>query len=74
MSEKMSEKNTKTSEKNKGRDIVCYKSRFKDFSGNTGKKTNVTSRTVERYLQVLREEGIIIRHGAARGGYWETKE
>lgn len=35
------------------------------------KKMSVTQRTVERYIQELREEGKLIRHGAARGGHWE---
>ncbi len=32
---------------------------------------SVTQRTVERYIQKLREAGVLVRHGAARGGYWE---
>jgi predicted HTH transcriptional regulator len=32
---------------------------------------SVTQRTVERYIQELREDGVLVRHGAARGGYWE---
>ena len=32
----------------------------------------VTQRTVERYIKELREEGNLIRHGSARGGYWEV--
>lgn len=38
------------------------------------KKLNITSRAVEKNIKVLREQGILIRHGAARGGYWEIKE
>lgn len=37
-------------------------------------KLNITSRAVEKNIKVLREQGIIVRHGAARGGYWEIKE
>lgn len=33
---------------------------------------SVTQRTVERYIRELREEGLLIRHGSARGGYWEV--
>lgn len=33
---------------------------------------SVTRRTIERYIIELREEGILIRHGSARGGYWEV--
>ena len=36
------------------------------------KTLSVTQRTVERYIKDLREEGRLIRHGSARGGYWET--
>jgi predicted HTH transcriptional regulator len=35
------------------------------------KKMSVTQRTVERYIQELRIEGKLIRHGSARGGHWE---
>jgi predicted HTH transcriptional regulator len=35
------------------------------------KKMSVTQRTVERYIQELRVEGKLIRHGSARGGHWE---
>ncbi len=38
------------------------------------KKLNITSRAVEKNIKVLREQGILIRHGADRGGYWEIKE
>ena len=34
-------------------------------------RLSMTSRTVERYIKGLREECKIIRHGGARGGYWE---
>ena len=34
----------------------------------------ITQRTVERYIKQLREEGKIVRHGSARGGYWEIIE
>ena len=34
---------------------------------------NVTVRTIERNIKVLRESGRLVHHGAARGGYWEVK-
>ena len=34
-------------------------------------KLSITPRTVERYIKLLREDGTIVRHGGARGGYWE---
>lgn len=36
-------------------------------------KLNITSRAVEKNIKILREQGILVRHGAARGGYWEIK-
>lgn len=38
------------------------------------KKFNVTKRTIERHIKELRDEGVLIRHGSARGGYWEIKQ
>lgn len=38
------------------------------------KAMSVTQRTVERYIKELREEGKLVRHGSARGGYWEVVE
>jgi predicted HTH transcriptional regulator len=38
------------------------------------KKLSVTQRTVERYIKELREDGVLIRHGAARSGYWEVRK
>lgn len=35
------------------------------------KKLNITSRAVEKNIKILKEQGFLIRHGAARGGYWE---
>ena len=34
----------------------------------------VTTRAIEKNIKELRERGILIRHGAARGGYWEVKK
>lgn len=36
------------------------------------KAMSVTQRTVERYIKELREEGKLVRHGFAHGGYWEV--
>lgn len=36
------------------------------------RRISVTKRTVERYMKELREEGKLVRHGPARGGYWEV--
>ena len=33
---------------------------------------NVTVRTIERNIKVLRESGRLVHHGSARGGYWEV--
>lgn len=32
---------------------------------------SVSSRTVEKNIKILREQGVLIRHGSARNGYWE---
>ena len=72
--ENVGEKHKNVGEKIREEILSAIKADSKISAVTLAKKTNVTSRTVERYLQVLREEGIIIRHGAARGGYWETKE
>ncbi|MCK4956906.1 MAG: winged helix-turn-helix transcriptional regulator [Candidatus Cloacimonetes bacterium] len=37
-----------------------------------GKEINKTSRTVENYLQKLKQAGIIERKGPKLGGYWEV--
>ena len=33
----------------------------------------VSKRTIERNIKELREKGVLERHGAARGGYWEVR-
>ena len=37
------------------------------------KELNQTNRGVEKSIKKLREKGILIRHGATHGGYWEIK-
>ena len=44
----------------------------KASASEIAKTLSVTQRTVERYIRELREEGRLIRHGSARGGYWEV--
>lgn len=46
----------------------------KASAAEIAKTMSVTQRTVERYIKELREEGRLIRHGSARGGYWEVKK
>ena len=46
----------------------------KASAAEIAKTVSVTQRTVERHIRALREEGKLIRHGSARGGYWEVKE
>lgn len=36
-------------------------------------RLNITQRAVEKNIRSLREQGILIRCGAARGGYWLVK-
>ena len=38
------------------------------------KELHITSRAVEKHIKILRTEGKLIRHGAARGGYWEVRK
>ena len=40
-------------------------------AASIAKRLNITSRAVEKNIKNLRERGILVRHGAARGGYWE---
>ena len=44
----------------------------KASASEIAKTLSVTQRTVERYIRELREEGRLMRHGSARGGYWEV--
>ena len=44
----------------------------KASASEIAKTLSVTQRTVERYIRELREEGRLVRHGSARGGYWEV--
>ena len=46
----------------------------KSSAASIAKAVSVTPRTVERYVKELREEGVLIRHGSARGGYWEVRK
>lgn len=45
----------------------------KASAASIAKSMSVAQRTAERYIRELREEGVLIRHGAARSGYWEVK-
>ena len=40
-------------------------------AASIAERVNITSRAVEKNIKKLRERGILVRHGAARGGYWE---
>lgn len=44
----------------------------KASAATIAKTMSVAQRTVERYIKELREEGLLVRHGSARGGYWEV--
>ena len=41
-------------------------------AADIAKKISVAQRTVERHIKDLREEGVLIRRGSARGGIWEV--
>lgn len=44
----------------------------KASASEIAKMLSVTQRTVERYIREFREGGRLVRHGSARGGYWEV--
>ena len=44
----------------------------KASAASIARAMSVTQRTVERYIRELREEGVLIRHGSSRGGYWKV--
>ncbi|MBE6099304.1 MAG: winged helix-turn-helix transcriptional regulator [Anaerovibrio sp.] len=54
--------------------LMLLKENGSNSALSIAKKLNITSRAVEKNIKVLREQGIIVRHGAARGGYWEVKK
>ena len=33
---------------------------------------NISSRAVEKHISKLKEQGVLIRKGSARGGYWRV--
>ena len=35
---------------------------------------SLSVRAVEKNIKELREKGILVRHGSARGGYWEVPD
>ena len=41
-------------------------------AADIAKTISVARRTVERHIKDLREEGVLIRRGSARGGIWEV--
>lgn len=47
----------------------------KSVSASTmAERLNMTQRAVEKNIRSLREQGLLIRCGAARGGYWEISK
>ena len=39
-----------------------------------GERLPMGNSDFEKNIKVLKERGLLIRHGAARGGYWEIRE
>ena len=37
-------------------------------------KTGLSIRAIEKNIKELREKGVLVRCGAARGGHWEVKK
>ena len=44
------------------------------FATAIAKELGLSVRAIEKNIKDLRENGKLIRHGSARGGYWEVKE
>ena len=42
-------------------------------SSEMAQNLRLSVRAIEKNIKSLRDRGIIVRHGAARGGYWEVK-
>lgn len=38
------------------------------------KELLLSSRGIEKNIKLLREQGILVRHGSPKGGYWEIAE
>lgn len=57
----------------KDRILMEISENSKISAAEIARNISITQRTVERYIKELREESRLIRHGAARGGYWEIK-
>ena len=43
-------------------------------AASIAEELRLSSRAIEKNIQGLRKDGILIRRGAARGGYWEIKD
>ena len=37
-------------------------------------KIGITRRSIEMNIRNLKDRGILVRHGPAKGGYWEVKK
>lgn len=35
-------------------------------------KTGLSSRAIEKNIKKLKDNGLLVRHGSARAGYWEV--
>lgn len=66
--------NISKDEKTKVLVVRLIRNNNKASASEIAKALSVTQRTVERYIKELREDGVLVRHGAARGGYWEISE
>jgi predicted HTH transcriptional regulator len=66
-------KNVNSDMKMKEKIIKLIVANNKSSAPEIAQELLVSQRTVERYIRELRAEEKLIRHGAARGGYWEVK-
>ena len=65
--------NTNSDVKVREKIIRMIESNNKSSASEIAQKLLISKRTVERYIRELRAEEKLVRHGAARGGYWEIK-
>ena len=77
-SEKFGESSEKFGEKSLNETHKAILSLIKEdnsVSASTmAERLKITQRAVEKSIRSLREQGILVRCGAARGGYWKVRE
>ena len=54
--------------------ILHLKEHPKASAASISKDLHIPQRTIERRISELKNSRVLIRHGAARGGYWEVMD